>query len=93
MDTGIDTRALLGRTAVDERGRRLGRVVAVVHGRERADVLVEGRGIIRRRSRRFPLENVSLDERGRVRIVGPAPVLAVVDGGDDVQPRVGTESA
>ena len=52
---------LLGCKVVDARGRRVGRVIAVIHKARGADVLVEGRRwFLRRWSRRFQQEDVTL---------------------------------
>jgi hypothetical protein len=51
--------ALIGCVALDTKGRRLGRVVAVIHKARGADVLVEGRVWLRRRSYRFPVDAIT----------------------------------
>ena len=52
---------LLGRAAVDLRGRRLGRIIAVIHTARGADVLIEARAwFFRRTTVRCSLHSVSL---------------------------------
>ena len=48
MDRHDINATLIGCTAVDEEGRRLGRVIAIIHRRDGADVLIERRRWLRR---------------------------------------------
>ena len=92
MDTpGDEPPSLIGRKAVDAAGRRLGRVIAVIHGRDRTDVLIEGRGLVRRRSRRVAIEHVHVDARGRAVLSGGAPILEVIRPDPD-EPQLGVGS-
>lgn len=90
MDDGVEVAALIGLRVVDHRGRRLGRIIAVIHGRERIDVLVEGRGFIRRRSHRFPIERIAVDARGRACITAPLLPMPATEAGAAVERRVGS---
>jgi len=57
---------LIGRRAVDAGGRRLGRVIAVIHKARGADVLIEGRVWLRRRTHRCSIDNVTISAAGTV---------------------------
>lgn len=71
--------ALIGRTAVDSRRRRMGRVIAVIHKAHGADVLIEGRVWLRRRTYRFAVEAVTRLPGNRVLVdMHPAADAAAV---------------
>ena len=80
---------LVGCVAVDAEGRRLGRVIAVIHRARGVDVLIEGRRWLRRRSFRFALEDVTQAADGVLHVslahAAGAPVAS-----DDVGGRVAT---
>jgi hypothetical protein len=58
--------ALIDRVVIDWRGRRLGRVIAVIHKAEGIDVLVEGRRWLLYRGYRFAADDLTWTADGRV---------------------------
>lgn len=67
---------LIGHELFSASGASLGRVVAVIHRARGADVLVEQWRWLRRRSRRFRLDELEQQDDGRL-VVGP--LVAVHD--------------
>lgn len=65
--------AFIGRTVTDARGRRIGRVVAIVHKTHGIDALVDGRRWLVHHSHRFDVDDLVCADDGTL-VVASAPV-------------------
>jgi hypothetical protein len=87
MTNGSRTAAvLIGRTVVDIRGHRLGRVSAVIHRAHSTDVLVDGRRWLHHRSYRYALDDMEPLPDGRL-LVHPERPAVVWGAGQDAGAR------
>ena len=87
MVNGSRTAAvLIGRAVVAVSGRRLGRVVAVIHRADSTDVLVEGRRWLHHHSHRFALDDMEPLPDGRL-LVHPERPAVVWGAGQDAAGR------
>lgn len=84
---GSGTAVLIGERVAGEDGRPLGRVIAVIHRDGGADVLVERRRLLRRRTTRLDIRALVRDGGTLTVREVPEPALRQVAAGGDTPGR------